>query len=75
LGSNLVPVPGVPRIYGPNFSPAALPREHPLIRPAAARTAARANDPGALRRLICQKLCAISVGPAPGNQLEAGGHG
>ncbi|NPC58726.1 hypothetical protein [Caenimonas soli] len=60
LGKNLVPVPGAPRIYGMHFSPAASPKDHPVIRPP---VVAKAQDPGALRRLLCQRVCAISVSP------------
>ena len=63
LGKILVPVPGAPRIYGMNFSPAASPKDHPIIRPPVAVMAGKANDPGALRRLLCQRVCAISVSP------------
>ena len=61
LGAKLVPVPGVPRIYAPNFDPAAVPKDHPLMRLSPASLAAKADDPGALRRLICQRVCNMSV--------------
>jgi hypothetical protein len=67
LGPKLVPVPGVPRLYGPGFSPLALPREHPLVRPPAVATDSGAADPGALRRMLCQRVCAISVSASAGH--------
>jgi hypothetical protein len=67
LGKNLVPVPGAPRIYGMNFSPAAIPKDHPIIRPRVAAMAADVKDPGALRRLLCQRVCALSVSATGGH--------
>jgi hypothetical protein len=64
LGARLVPVPGVPRIYAPNFDPAAAPKDHPLMRLSPAALAAKADDPGALRRLICARICNMSVSGA-----------
>ena len=61
LGPKLVPLPGVPRIYAPHFSPAASPKDHPLVRPPAVAPESMVEDPGALRRLLCQRVCAISV--------------
>jgi hypothetical protein len=61
LGENLVPVPGAPRIYTTNFRPDAHPREHPIVRQHSQPAAAKAEHPGALRRLLCRKVCAMSV--------------
>lgn len=75
LGKNLVPVPGIPRIYRPNFSPAALPKDHPLVRPPPAETPAKGSDPGAMRRLLCQRVCAISVSAGTSNSQGIGSIG
>ena len=71
LGKRLVPVPGVPRIYGPNFSPDAAPKDHPLIRKSAGSAAQPADDPGASRRLLCQRVCAMSAGSSAYEDLLA----
>ncbi|MDB5870606.1 MAG: hypothetical protein JWQ07_48 [Ramlibacter sp.] len=71
LGKNLVPVPGVPRIYGPNFSPDAVPKDHPLMRSPAASGAQTASDPGASRRLLCQRVCAMSANSSTYEDLLA----
>jgi hypothetical protein len=67
LGKHLAPVPGAPRIYGMNFNPAAIPKDHPIIRPRVAAMAADVKDPGALRRLLCQRVCALSVSATGGH--------
>jgi hypothetical protein len=61
LGKNLVPVAGAPRIYATHFRPDAHPRDHPILRPHAQPLAAKAVHPGALRRLLCRRVCAMSV--------------
>jgi hypothetical protein len=60
LGKDLVPVPGIPRIYATGFRPDAHPKDHPLLRQHLQPEAARA-DPGALRRMLCRRVCAMSV--------------
>ncbi len=50
-------VHGAARIYGAGFAPGADPRDHPLVRDGSPR----GEDPGAFRRLLCRKVCAMSV--------------
>ena len=59
FGKDFGLVHGAARIYAAGFNPDALPQDHPLIRD----TSVRAKDPGAFRRLLCQKVCALSVSP------------
>ena len=61
LGKHLAPLPGVPRIYGPGFSPAAASSEHPLMRAPTGSPAHPVVDPNASRRMLCQKVCAMSA--------------
>lgn len=58
FGTDFGVVHGAARIYAAGFNPDAFPQDHPLIRD----TSSRAQDPGAFRRLLCQKVCALSVG-------------
>ena len=67
LGAKLLPLPGIPRIYAPRFSAGASPGDHPSIRPSAT-----VDDPGALRRLLSQRVCAISVASGTGDLLAGG---
>ncbi len=66
LGRLLAPMPGIARIYGAGFSADAAPAEHPSVRPPPIRDATREEDPGALRRLICRRVCAMSVDATTG---------
>lgn len=59
FGKDFGLVHGAARIYAAGFNPDAFPQDHPLIRD----TSVRAKDPGAFRRLLCQKVCALSVSP------------
>lgn len=61
LGMKLAPVPGVPRIYASNFSPAASSKQHPLIRMLNPPATPAGTDPSALRRLVCRKVCLLST--------------
>jgi hypothetical protein len=67
----LAPVQGAVRIYKPGFQLAADGKDHPLFRPEPSRPAnttpdapepADVNGPAAFRRLLCRRLCQISVG-------------
>jgi hypothetical protein len=66
LGRPLAPVPGIARIYGRGFSADAAPADHPSVRPPVHQDASREEDPGALRRLICRRICAMSVNATTG---------
>ena len=57
FGKDFTLVPGAARIYAAGFNPDAIPQDHPLVRDSAARN----DDPGAFRRLLCRKICALSV--------------
>ena len=59
FGKDFGLVHGAARIYAAGFNPDAFVQDHPLIRD----TSLRATDPGAFRRLLCQKICALSVSP------------
>jgi hypothetical protein len=61
LGRDLGVEQGAARIYTAGFSPNADRRAHPLIRDASPRGADRQADPGAFRRLLRRKICAMSV--------------
>ncbi len=69
-GLHLAPVAGAARLYMPGFTAglaAALPaaRLAPLWRDPRAPGTPRNAEPGAYRRLLCQKLCEGSVTAAP----------
>ncbi len=69
-GLHLAPVAGAARLYMPGFTAglaAALPaaRLAPLWRDPRAPGTPRNAEPGAYRRLLCQKLCEWSVTAAP----------
>ena len=59
FGKDFGLVHGAARIYTAGFNPDAFVQDHPLIRD----SSVRATDPGAFRRLLCQKVCAMSVSP------------
>ncbi len=61
LGRELAVEQGAARIYTAGFSPNADRRAHPLVRDASPRDAERQADPGAFRRLLRRKICALSV--------------
>jgi hypothetical protein len=61
LGCELGVEQGAARIYTAGFSPNADRRAHPLVRDASPRGEQRKEDPGAFRRLLCRKICALSV--------------
>jgi hypothetical protein len=69
----LAPVQGAVRIYKPGFTLDADGKDHPLFRPEPSKPAAvmpdgttaaasDVNGPAAFRRLLCRRLCQISVG-------------
>ena len=62
FGKDFRLVHGAARIYAAGFSSDSAPLDHPLIRD----TSVRATDPGAFRRFLCQKMCAMSVDPRRG---------
>ena len=66
FGKNLGPVQGAARIYRPGFTEPAIPKDNPLIRDPTAPSAQQANDPGGFRRLVCRRVCAMSVSSANG---------
>jgi hypothetical protein len=72
----LAPVQGAVRIYKPGFALDADGKDHPLFRPDSSKpaptmpdgstaAAAEVNGPAAFRRLLCRKLCQISVADMP----------
>lgn len=63
LGHDFGVLPGAARIYAPGFGATAGPQHHPLVRDAKA-VGAQFDDAGAFRRLLCQKICALSVDTA-----------
>ncbi len=61
LGSELGVAQGAARIYTAGFTANADRRTHPLVQDASPRGAERQADPGAFRRLLRRKICALSV--------------
>ena len=61
FGAELGVEQGAARIYAPGFNPSANRRSHPLVRDTSPRGAERQTDPGAFRRLLRRKICAMSV--------------
>ncbi len=61
LGRNFTVAHGAARIYAAGFSLDAGAPDHPLLRPLAGSSAAPAEDPGAFRRALCRKVCALGV--------------
>ncbi len=53
---------GAARVYAAGFSVTANPRAHPLLRDAGSHGPIPSKDPAAFRRLLCKKICALSVG-------------
>lgn len=62
FGSDFGVVAGAARVYTPGFSVDAAAADHPLFRDA--RISGRPNEPGAFRRVLCRRICAISVDTA-----------
>jgi hypothetical protein len=60
FGPALAPVAGAARIYRPGFQAGADPREHPLVRNLAMPDGS-SPPPAAFRRLLCQRVCALSA--------------
>ncbi len=61
LGEQFAVVHGAARIFAPGFNAQAAASAHPLIRDTGAPLASGAADPGAFRRLLRKKICALSV--------------
>ena len=61
LGKALAPDSGAARIYAPGFDMADSPDDHPLIKAVELRVGQARKDPGALRRLLVQRVCGLSV--------------
>lgn len=61
LGESFGLVAGAARIYAPRFDANATVAENPLIRNSAPVSASAAPDAGAFRRLLCRRVCAMSV--------------
>ena len=68
FGKDFRLVHGAARVYAAGFSANAALPDHPLIRD----TSVRATDPGAFRRLLCQKICAMSVDLELDQRFNAG---
>lgn len=64
LGRDFAVLHGAARIYAPGFNPHAAPGAHPLVKDTSAPRDLRADDPGAFRRLLRKKICALSVSEA-----------
>ncbi len=64
LGGDFAVVHGAARIYTPGFHGNAAASAHPLVKDASAALSGRPEDPGAFRRLLRKKICALSVGAA-----------
>ncbi len=65
FGPGLGLSPGAARIYAPQFHLDDASIKHPLVRDNRPQGEARTEDPGAFRRRLCQKICAMSVVNAP----------
>jgi hypothetical protein len=62
FAKHLGPVQGAVRIYRPGFTAAARREDHPLLRDPALDGVESAHDMGAFRRLLCRRICELSVG-------------
>lgn len=69
LGRELAVEQGAARVYTAGFGPSADRRKHPLVRDPSPRGVERHADPGAFRRLLRKKICALSVETA-GNSAQ-----
>ena len=61
VGADFALHAGAARIYKPGFSRSAAPQAHPLLKDPRPAGAAKTDDPGAFRRLLCRHICALSV--------------
>jgi hypothetical protein len=52
---------GAARVYAPGFAATADREDHPLVRDPASRQLEGVRDQGAFRRLLCRRICAMSV--------------
>lgn len=64
LGDDFAVMHGAARIYAPGFDTHAVAGAHPLIRDVSPPGSGRTDDPGAFRRLLRKKICALSVSGA-----------
>lgn len=64
LGDDFAVVHGAARIYAPGFHGNVASGAHPLVKDASAAQSGRPEDPGAFRRLLRKKICALSVSAA-----------
>lgn len=69
LGAEFAVEQGAARIYTAGFSTGADRTGHPLLRDVSPRGAPSKSDPGAFRRLLCRKICAMSA-ETVGNTAE-----
>ena len=60
LGQQFAIVPGAARFYAPGFSSQSARTDHPLVRNTRSADVPE-SDAGAFRRLLCQRICALSV--------------
>ena len=65
LGAEFGVASGAARIYAPGFGAGAAAAEHPLLRDGKDTGDRSVHDPGTFRRLLCQRLCAMSALRAP----------
>ncbi len=65
LGPDFGLVYGAARVYAPHFSPNAVQQDHPLLKDPKPAGVARDADPGAFRRMLCRRICAMSVEGTP----------
>ena len=61
LGQGFAIAHGSARIYSAGFHPEAAVQDHPLMRPVRPGGEPTTEDPGAFRRALCRKICAMSV--------------
>ena len=66
LGQDFGVVAGAARIYAPRFGPAAALTDHPLLRDGGVAGTSKTEDAGAFRRLLCRRICALSVDAGAG---------
>ena len=69
LGQDFAVVHGAARIYAPGFHANAASSAHPLVKDSSAPPVGQPVDPGAFRRLLRKKICALSVSGASTNLL------
>ncbi len=61
IGPDFCVIPGAARIFGAGSQSSANPESHPLLQDVARPGTNKAADPGAFRRLLHKKICALSV--------------